>query len=271
MLKEILQRNKFWFNKSLGQNFISDKNLLDAIVIDGNITKDDIVVEIGTGAGTLTRSLCEKAKKVVTFEVDTRLQPIIEEVLQGYTNYEVHFEDVLKMSDEQLLPIVGNSFKVVANLPYYITTPLIMRFVESSLLKVSSLTFMIQKEVAERLCAKANTPEYGAITLAVRLRGDSKITRIVDKKAFYPVPKVDSAIVHIEMNDKYGKKEDKQLQKLIKSAFLMRRKTLLNNLIASFSLSRDTAQSLLEGLGYDSRIRGEALTIEDFIKISDKI
>lgn len=271
MLKEILQKNKFWFNKSLGQNFISDKNLLDSIVEDGKIDKEDIVVEIGTGAGTLTRSLCERAKKVITFEVDKRLEPIIEEVLSDYTNYELHFEDVLKMSDEQLLEIVGGPFKVVANLPYYITTPLIMRFIESNSLEVKSLTFMIQKEVAERLCADANTPEYGAITVAVKLRGDSSITRIVDKRAFFPVPKVDSAIVHIEMTDHYGKKNDKQLIRLIKAAFAMRRKTLLNNLVASFAMPREIGQNLLEKLGYDTRIRGEALALEDFIKISENI
>lgn len=271
MLKEILQKNNFSFNKSLGQNFISDKNLLNGIVSDSGITSDDVVVEIGTGAGTLTKALCEKAKKVISFEVDERLRPVIVEMLTGYNNYELYFEDILKMSDDKLAELIGKDFKVVANLPYYITTPLIMRFIESDYLNAKSLTFMVQKEVAERLCATENTPEYGAITLSVKLRGDASITRFVDKKVFYPIPKVDSAVVRIDINDKYSQKDIKKVLKLIKTAFAMRRKTLVNNITASYNLSKERAKDIMTVAGLDEKIRGEALDLEQFIILSDKL
>lgn len=270
MLRDILQKHNFSFNKALGQNFISDKNLLEGIVRDSGITAEDTVVEIGAGGGTLTRALCEKAGRVHAFEIDNRLQPILEEMLSGYKNFELHFADVLKIKDDAISEIVKGEFKLVANLPYYITTPLLMRFIESGL-PVKSLTLMMQKEVADRLCARENTPEYGAVTLAVKLWGGAKITRMVDKKAFFPVPKVDSAVVRIDMNDRYGCRGDEKLHRLIRAAFAMRRKTLLNNIIAAFSMSREQAASAIESAGFDTRIRGEVLSVEDFIKISNII
>ncbi len=270
MLKEILKKHNFSFNKALGQNFISDKNLLEGIVRDSGITSEDTVVEIGAGGGTLTRALCEKAAKVHAFEIDNRLQPVLDEMLSGYNNFELHFADVLKLKDEKMSELVDGQFSLVANLPYYITTPLLMRFIESSL-PVKSLTLMMQKEVADRLCARENTPEYGAVTVAVKLWGEAKITRIVDKRAFFPIPKVDSAVVRIDMNDRYDRMGDDKLRRLIRAAFAMRRKTLLNNIIAAFSMPREQAISAIESAGFDAKIRGEALSIEDFIKISDKM
>lgn len=271
MLKEVLQKHNFRFNKALGQNFISDKNLLDSIVRDSGATSADTVLEIGAGGGTLTKALCERAAKVHAFEIDGRLQPIIEEMLTGYDNFTLHFEDVLKLKNDALAALIGNDeFSVVANLPYYITTPLVMRFVESRL-PAKSLTLMMQKEVADRLCAKENTAEYGSVTLAVKLWGEAKITRIVDKKSFFPVPKVDSAVVHIERSDKYLNQTNDKLKRLIRAAFSMRRKTLLNNIIAAFSFSREDAVFAIESAGFDTKIRGEVLSLEDFIKISKKI
>ncbi|MBQ3755208.1 MAG: 16S rRNA (adenine(1518)-N(6)/adenine(1519)-N(6))-dimethyltransferase, partial [Clostridia bacterium] len=174
-LKDIIQGTDFHFNKALGQNFISDTNLLDAIVADSGITEDDTVVEIGTGGGTLTRSIAKVAKKVFSFEVDRNLEPVLALSLQGLDNVEVIFRDVLRMKDAQFEEIVEGEFKVIANLPYYITTPLIMRFLESGL-KAKSLTVMVQKEVADRIAAKPNTPDYSAITLAVEMVGGAKIT-----------------------------------------------------------------------------------------------
>lgn len=270
MLKDILQKHNFSFNKALGQNFISDKNLLEGIVRDSGITAEDTVLEIGAGGGTLTMALCEKAARVHAFEVDNRLQPVLEEMLSGYNNFELHFADVLKLNDEKLSSLIKGEFKLVANLPYYITTPLLMRFIESGL-PLKSLTLMMQKEVADRLCARENTPEYGAVTLAVKLWGDARIMRIVDKRAFFPIPKVDSAVVRIDMNDRYGRRSDEKLKRLIRAAFAMRRKTLLNNIIAAFSMSREQAAAAIEGAGFNAKIRGEALSVEDFIKISNII
>ena len=177
-IKDIIRGVDFRFNKALGQNFITDSNLLDAIVADSGINGDDTVVEIGTGAGTLTRAIAKVAKKVYSFEVDKNLQPVLALSLQGVDNAEVVFRDVLKMKDDELRSIVGDKFKVVANLPYYITTPLAMRFIESSL-DVRSITIMVQKEVALRFVAKLNTADYSAITLAIEMAGDAKITRNV--------------------------------------------------------------------------------------------
>ena len=198
-IKDIIRGVDFHFNKALGQNFITDANLLDAIVADSGITSDDTVVEIGTGAGTLTRAIAKVAKKVYSFEVDRNLQPVLALSLQGVDNAEVIFRDVLKMKDDELKSVVGDSFKVVANLPYYITTPLAMRFIESSL-DVKSVTIMVQKEVALRFVAKPNTADYSAITLAIEMAGNAQITRNVSRNMFFPSPNVDSAVVRIDID-----------------------------------------------------------------------
>ena len=270
-IKEILQKNNFRFNKALGQNFITDSNLLRAIVKDSGVTKDDTVVEIGAGAGTLTAALCESAKKVLAFEVDGNLKPILNETLAGVKNCEVVFKDVLRMKDEELAAKVGENFKVVANLPYYITTPLMMRFIESDL-KVSTLTLMMQKEVAERLVAKENTPEYGAVTVAVQAVADVSVTRIIDRRLFYPVPNVDSALVHIVSNpNKFNFANFEIFKKVAKSAFLMRRKTLVNNLISAFSLPRETCEKILKNMNLSPLVRGEALSVEQLVELSGEI
>jgi 16S rRNA (adenine1518-N6/adenine1519-N6)-dimethyltransferase len=192
-IKDILRRTGFRFNRNLGQNFLTDTNLLSAIVEDSGLLDGETVVEIGTGAGTLTRALSAKAKRVISFEVDENLKPVLEETLKGLDNVEVVFADVLKLSDSRIAELCGDSFRVVANIPYYITTSLIMRFIESGL-NVTSITVMVQKEVADRLAAKESTSDYGAITMSVKLRGDAKITRLVNRNLFYPAPNVDSAV-----------------------------------------------------------------------------
>ena len=192
-VKEILKKHGFVFKKNLGQNFLTEGSLLRAIVKDAGVTENDVVVEIGTGAGTLTSAISEKAKWVYTFDVDNALKPVLEETLAGKENVTLNFLDVLKCSDEKLKEIIGEDpFKVVANIPYYVTTPLIMRFLESDL-PCKSLTVMVQKEVADRLVADPDTENYGAITLAVELRGVAKVTRPVSRMLFHPAPKVDSA------------------------------------------------------------------------------
>jgi dimethyladenosine transferase len=269
-IKDILISNNFRFNHNLGQNFITDVNYLNKIVEKSGITSSDVVVEIGTGAGTLTRALAAVAKRVYTFEVDRNLQPVLAETLEGLENVEFRFQDVLKTTDEDLRSLVGGSFKVVANLPYYITTALIMRFLESSL-KPSSITVMVQKEVAERLVAKKDTAEYGAITMAIGLYGDARIVDQVSKNMFFPVPKVDSALLRIDVSDKYDGENIELVQKLIKSAFHMRRKTFSNNLSASFGLQKADTDRILSGAGFDVRIRGEALGLDDMVLLSKNV
>ena len=267
-VKDIIRGVNFRFNKALGQNFITDGNLLDAIVADSGVTGDDVVVEIGTGAGTLTRALAKVAKKVFSFEVDRNLEPVLALSLQGVDNVEVVFRDVLKMKDDALAEIVGNKFKVVANLPYYVTTPLAMRFLESSL-DVESLTVMVQKEVADRFVAKANTADYSAITLAIECVGNARVTRNVSRNMFYPSPNVDSAVVRIDVDrQKLAGENTALLHKLVRGAFAMRRKTLANNLSVAFRMSKQQAAELIESCGFSPLVRGEALSLCDYVKLS---
>lgn len=267
-IKDIIRGVDFRFNKALGQNFITDSNLLDAIVADSGINGDDTVVEIGTGAGTLTRAIAKVAKKVYSFEVDKNLQPMLALSLQGVDNAEVVFRDVLKMKDDELRSIVGDKFKVVANLPYYITTPLAMRFIESSL-DVRSITIMVQKEVALRFVAKPNTADYSAITLAIEMAGDAKITRNVSRNMFFPAPNVDSAVVRIDIDRaKLDGENVALLHKLVRSSFAMRRKTLANNLSVAFQMDKQEAGKLIEEAGFSPMVRGEALSLDDYKKLT---
>jgi len=270
-VKDLIKSTNFKFNKNLGQNFIFDNNLLDAIVVDSGVSNEDIVVEIGTGAGTLTKALSKVAKKVYSFEVDRNLQEILSLSLQGVDNVEVIFKDVLRMKDKDFEEIVKGPFKVVANLPYYITTSLVLRFLQSNL-KCQGITVMVQKEVADRFVAKANTEEYSAITLAIQMKGSAKITRNVNKTMFFPAPNVDSAVVRIDFEENKLAGEDyKLIDKLTRSAFAMRRKTLANNLSTAFSISKQEAEKRIEEAGFDSKIRGEVLALEDFIKLSKQL
>lgn len=267
-IKDIIRGVDFHFNKALGQNFITDSNLLDAIVADSGINGDDTVVEIGTGAGTLTRAIAKVAKKVYSFEVDRNLQPVLALSLQGVDNAEVIFRDVLKMKDDELRSIVGDKFKVVANLPYYITTPLAMRFIESSL-DVRSITIMVQKEVALRFVAKPNTADYSAITLAIEMAGNAQITRNVSRNMFFPAPNVDSAVVRIDIERaKLDGENVALLHKLVRSSFAMRRKTLANNLSVAFQIDKQEAGKLIEEAGFSPMVRGEALSLDDYKKLT---
>ena len=267
-LSDILRASGFRFNKALGQNFIFDGNLLDAIVSDAGVTAEDTVVEIGTGAGTLTARLAARAKKVFSFEVDERLRPVLDISLKGAENVEVVFRDVTKMKDDELREMIGGEFKVVANLPYYITTPLIMRFAESTL-PVSSLTVMVQKEVADRLTAEVGSADYAAVTLAVKVFGAAAVTRIVDRHMFRPAPNVDSAVVRIDrVPGRLDGADEKLVRKLVRAAFAMRRKTLVNNLAASFGIPKQQATDLVTFCGFPADVRGERLSLDDFIRLA---
>lgn len=266
---DLLKALGFRFNKALGQNFIFDTNLLDAVVADSGVSADDTVVEIGTGAGTLTARIADKCRKVFSFEVDEKLKPVLSLSLQGIDNVEVVFRDVLKMSDDEFRALVGDGkFKVIANLPYYVTTPLIMRFIESGL-DVESLTVMVQKEVADRICAAPATENYSALTLAVEVFGTATLTRKVSRTVFRPSPNVDSAVVRIERErNKLQGKDIRLVKRLIRAAFAMRRKTLANNLQSAFGMPKDEATALICEAGFAPTVRGEVLSLDDFVKLS---
>lgn len=267
-VRDILIRNGFTFKKQFGQNFITDKNLLADVVEKSGVDSQSTVIEIGCGAGTLTRALAERAKYVHAYEIDKNLQPVLAQTLAGLENVEVTFGDFLKVRLDELEKTLP-PYRVVANLPYYITTPLIMTFIEHSK-KCLSLTIMVQEEVAERLCASANTPEYGAITANIALRGTCKIVKRVSRKMFYPSPNVDSAVVRIDITDKRLDVCDEAFyKKTVQAAFSSRRKTLENNLVNTFSLSRESARAALEECGIDLKARGEVLSPEDFAKLSN--
>jgi 16S rRNA (adenine1518-N6/adenine1519-N6)-dimethyltransferase len=240
---------------------------LNAVVSDAGVSEGDTVVEIGAGAGGLTLALSKKAKKVYAFEVDESLKELLERTLSGRGNVEVVFRDVLKMTDGEIEKTVGGRFKVVANLPYYITTPLVMRFLESDL-DVSDMTVMVQKEVAERFTARHSTKEYSAVTLAVDFYSDAKILRTVGRNVFYPVPNVDSALIGFKIIlNKYAVDDRIKFLKFTSSAFAMRRKTLANNLNASFGIEKQSVEKILTENGYSPSVRGEALAMRDFLKL----
>lgn len=267
-LRSTLQKHGFQFKKQFGQNFISDTNLLSSIVTASGIDETTTVVEIGCGAGTLTRAIAEKAKKVYAFDVDKDLQPVLAETLAGLDNVEVIFRDFNKIDLAELEAEIGE-YTVVANLPYYITTPLVTKLLEEGK-KVQGLSIMVQEEVALRFCAKENTPEYGSITAGIALKGDAKIVKKVSRNMFYPRPNVDSAVVKITfIKDKIIVKSEKAYRQTVKCAFLNRRKTLENNLVNSFSLSRDQAKSVLQKAGVDEKARGETLSPQRLGVLSD--
>ena len=258
----------FKFNKRYGQNFITDINLLDAIVRDAGID-GGVVLEIGAGAGTLTTALARAADRVVSYEIDISLMPVLSRTLAGLDDrVEVVFRDVMKESDAAIDAAVGSDYALVANLPYYITTPVLMRFIERDNAP-KSITVMVQKEVGDRLCAMPDTADYGAITASVALAGRAEITRIVPRTPFYPQPKVDSCIVRIVPDDTYAAADKPLVRRIIRCAFAMRRKTLVNNLMSGLSLSREAALKIIESIGVDTRVRGETLSVEQFVRLAE--
>lgn len=268
-VKKVLKDNNFSFKKNFGQNFLTDKTLLDEIVKGAGVDKDDAVLEIGVGAGTLTYSLSQKAEKVIGYEIDKSLKPVLEQTLADSLNVEIVFADALKTKIEQIENKMGKPYRLVSNLPYYITTPLIMKFITEAKNCVS-ITAMVQKEVALRLCAGEGSSEYGAITAGIDVVGDSEIIAYVDKTKFMPMPKVDSAVVNIVINkDKYDVKSMKKYRDVVRCAFSSRRKTLVNNLINAFPLTREQSENILNELNIDVKSRGETLSTEQFVQLAN--
>ena len=268
-LHGVLARHAFHFKNQYGQNFLTDPNLLLAIVRDAGVDKDTTVLEIGAGAGALTRALSEGAKRVVSYEIDRTLQPVLAETLAGCENVEVVFHDFLREDLSKVEAELG-PYRVVANLPYYVTTPVIMRFIEEAKLCLG-ISVMVQEEVARRFSAEAGTSEYGAVTAAIARRGECRIVRDVPRTMFTPRPNVDSAVVRVDFSERFAVKSAKAYRDTVKCAFGARRKTLENNLMNFFRISRDEAKEILREAEIQEGVRGETLTPEALGKLSDII
>lgn len=267
-VSEVLASQGFKFKKQFGQNFITDQNLLASIVDGAGADKNSTVVEIGCGAGTLTKAIAARAKSVVAFEIDRELAPVLAVTLAGVDNAEVVFRDFSRVNMEEFERTMP-PYIVIANLPYYITTPLVMQFIERSK-KCLSLTVMVQEEVAERFCAQAGTAEYGAVTANIALRGVCKIVRRVPRTMFYPRPNVDSAVVRIDIAEGNVRVKDAALyKKVVRAAFASRRKTFENNLMQMFGISRAAAGAALFACGHDAKVRGEQLSPNQFAALAD--
>lgn len=267
-MDDVLKKYNFTFKKKFGQNFLTDGNLLRAIVSDAGVNERSTVLEIGVGAGALTRVLSERAARVVGYEIDKSLQPVLADTLAGCENTEIVFRDFMRESLPALERELGE-YSVVANLPYYVTTPVVMKFVEEGK-RCLGLTVMVQEEVARRFCAEAGTEDYGAVTAALARRGKCTIRRTVPREMFTPRPNVDSAVVGIDFTaGGFEVGSEKLYRDTVRCAFLNRRKTLENNLMSSFSLPRARAKELLARLGVPEGARGETLTPKQLGKLSD--
>ena len=273
---EVLQKYNFSFQKKFGQNFLIDPHVLDKIIAAAEITKDDFVLEIGPGIGTLTQYLAEAAREVVAVEIDSTLIPILEDTLSAYDNVSVINEDVLKVDLRKLAEERngGKPIKVVANLPYYITTPIIMSLFESHV-PLKSLTVMVQKEVALRMQAGPGTKDYGALSLAVQYYASPYLAANVPPNCFMPRPNVGSAVIRLTRFEEtpVQVKDEKLLFRLIRASFNQRRKTLQNGLVNSQELdfTKEQVAAAIATLGVSPSVRGEALTLEQFAALANAL
>lgn len=272
--KEMVEKHGFHFSKSLGQNFLIDYNIIEKIIQGSNITKEINVIEVGPGIGSLTQGLSEAAKKVVAVEIDKKLIPMLADTLKGYENTKVINEDILKIDLHQLIreEFDGGDIKVIGNLPYYITTPIIMRFLEEKV-PIQSITIMIQKEVADRMNAKPGKKDYGALSVAVQYYCTTEIITIVPPSVFIPQPKVDSSVIKLNRLEEPKVKvaSEKLFFGVVKDAFGKRRKTLLNALSSGdLQLNKDMVRETLKECGIDEKRRGETLSLEEFAAITNR-
>lgn len=275
VIKELLQNHGFRFSKSLGQNFLIDGNIIDKICDGAKITEKDNILEIGPGIGTLTQELCNRANKVVAIEIDNRLIPILEDTLSPYENVDIINDDILNID---LINLVKNRFdnsevKVVANLPYYITTPIIMKLLEDRV-KLDSIVVMVQKEVAQRMNASPGGKDYGALSVAVQYYCEPEIIVNVPKTVFMPMPNVDSAVIALKVHKSPRINVDDEVLffKIVKTAFGKRRKTLSNSLsTGGLGIEKKDIVRILEKLNIDPKRRAETLDIEEFAKITKEI
>lgn len=275
---EILKQYDLAAKKSLGQNFIIDTNILENIVSAGDVTKDTTVIEVGPGIGALTEQLAKKAGQVIAFEIDDRLLPVLEDTLSPYSNVTILHQDVLKANLEEVYETYLKEAKdivMVANLPYYITTPIIMRFLESSL-PIDRMVLMMQKEVANRLSASPSTKAYGSLSIAVQYYMKAEVAFIVPKTVFIPQPNVESAIIRLTRleDKKLVVKNEELFFAIARAAFVQRRKTLWNNMVNAFGKEPEVKEQLeaaLNEAGIDPKRRGETLSLNEFAVLSDTI
>ena len=270
-LKALLIKHGFTFKKAYGQNFLTDKSLLEQIVVLAGVTENDTVLEIGCGAGALTSALAKRAKRVIGYEIDYKLKPLLNEVLADYDNVEIVFSDIMKQNLSEVEAKLGGEYIMVANLPYYITTPIIMQFIENAE-NIKAMVIMVQEEVAYRLAAKASTSDYGAITVGINLRGSASVIMRVPREKFTPAPNVDSAVVKIDIEKgKFKGVDFSAVREVVKCAFSSRRKMLVNNIMNVYKLSRSETESALNNSDIPLTVRGENLTAEDYVKLSENL
>lgn len=273
---EILQKYQFKFQKKFGQNFLIDAHVLEKIIAAAGITENDFVLEIGPGIGTMTQYLCEAARAVVAVEIDANLIPILSDTLASYQNVTILNQDILKVDICGLAEEYngGRAIKVVANLPYYITTPIIMGLFESHA-PIDSITIMVQKEVADRMQVGPGTKDYGALSLAVQYYAEPEIVAFVPPGCFMPQPKVGSAVIRLTRHEKHPVEtaSEKLLFQIIRASFNQRRKTLANGLanFGAFSLTKEELSACIEELGVPANVRGETLTLAQFAQLSNLI
>ena len=271
---EVIKKYEFCFQKKFGQNFLIDGHVLDKIIAGAGVTKDDMVLEIGPGIGTMTQYLAEAAGKVVAVEIDRNLLPILQETLSDYDNVKVIHADVLSLNLEKLVQEEngGRPIKVVANLPYYITTPIIMALFEQHV-PLANVTVMVQKEVAARMKSGPGSKDYGALSLAVQYYAEPYIVANVPCNCFMPRPNVDSAVIRLTRYEEPPAqvKDEKMLFKIIRASFNQRRKTLQNGLNNSSELNftKDQIAAAIAAAGFSPSVRGEALTLEQFARLTD--
>ena len=276
--KEILKKYGFSFKKSLGQNFLIDTNILHRIVDFAELTDESGAIEIGPGIGALTEQLAKRSKKVTAFEIDQRLLPILADTLSPYPNVKIIHEDILKADVRQ---VIAEEFKdihdlmVVANLPYYVTTPIILKLLSENL-PIRGIVCMLQKEVADRIAAKPGTKEYGSLSIAIQYYTIAETVMIVPKTVFMPQPNVDSAVIRLIKREKpiVEVRDEEFLFKVTRASFAQRRKTILNNLSSQLPEGKSKKEQIIEALeqvGIDPTRRGETLTIEEFGRLSDAL
>lgn len=271
---QVIQKHNFAFQKKFGQNFLIDGHVLDKIIAAANITKDDMVLEIGPGIGTMTQYLSQAAREVIAVEIDNNLIPILQETLDGYNNVTIINDDILKVDLNQLVADrnEGKPVKVVANLPYYITTPIIMGLFEKNV-PIENITVMVQKEVADRMQVGPGSKDYGALSLAVQYYAEPYIVANVPPNCFIPRPKVGSAVIRLTRYEKppVEVKDPAFMFRLIRASFNQRRKTLQNGLYnaADLTLSKEQIVAALREMGLSETVRGETLTLEEFARLSD--
>ena len=274
-IREIKEKHGFRLSKSLGQNFLTDKNIIDEIVASAQINPNDLVVEIGPGIGVITTEAAKYAKKVIAVEIDKNFIPILKETLEGRENIEVINQDILKTDVNSLIDSCSENFtgvKILGNLPYYITTPIIMKLLEDGV-KADSITIMMQKEVADRINALPGTKAYGALSVAVQYYCTAEAVVNVPKEVFIPQPKVDSTVLRLQIRkEKPVLLENREMFfKCVKAGFGQRRKTLLNSLMGIDGITKEIVRKALDEVGIDSSRRAETLDLKEFAELSNEI